>query len=113
MDVILAGSLGQNGVVALELERLPHPSVARQIGLLVLVHLVVGRGGGRPLGLLLLLRLVRLDGVQLLLELGEQLQRHVLPLRPLLRHGGLLGGVLALGGNSTVIKILSKQINQT
>ena len=47
MDIILAASLGQNGVVALELERLPHPPVARQIGLLVLVHLVVGRGRRR------------------------------------------------------------------
>ena len=104
MDVILVGSLGQHWVVAFELERLPHPSVARQIGLLILVHPVVERGVGRGhLGLLL--RVVRLDGVQLLLELGEQLQRHVLPLRTLLRHGGLLGGVLALGGNSTVIKI--------
>ena len=46
----------------------------------------------------LLFSFVRLDCVHLLLELGQQLQRHVLPLRALLRHSGLLRGVLALDG---------------
>ena len=50
----------------------------------------------------LLFSLVRLDCVHLLLELGQQLERHFFPLRALLRHSGLLGGVLALGGYSVL-----------